>query len=353
MSSMTVALAFGGKSAEHEVSIRSAQAIHGALVELGCDVHCVGIDPAGMWRYQGAPSLFPGAVDPLAPEISLKLGRRIISFDDGGTSGIREIELDLLFPALHGHGGEDGTIQGLAAISNLPCVGSMTLGSAVSMDKDIAKRLLSTSDILVAPWMSCWREMPLWSDVTATLGSNIFVKPSSQGSSIGVHRVTNSHEYSLAFVDAARFDDKILLETEICGREIECGILETDGTLIASELGEIIPLGNHKFYDYIAKYEDENGARLSVPAGVTAEVEFKIKEISKHAFRCLGLQTFARVDFFLTVDNRIILNEVNTIPGFTSISMYPKMFESSGYSLTKLVGELLKTTIKSKSVKTV
>lgn len=347
-SRQVVALVFGGRSAEHEVSLRSAQAIHGALLELGCAVHCIGIDRAGIWRYQGVPASFPGFVDQSAPAVSISLGHQVISYDDGGPSGLRKIELDVLYPALHGPWGEDGTIQGLAAMSNLPCVGSGTLGSAIAMDKDIAKRLLSADKISVAPWLSCSRTMPPWSEVVAELGNSVFVKPASLGSSIGVRHVTDAKEYARAFEEAKRFDDKVLLETKISGREIECGVLEIGDRLIASELGEIIPLGDHEYYDYVAKYDDENGARLCVPADLVAEVKAQIQEISRRAFRCLGLRTLARIDFFLTADDGIILNEVNTLPGFTSISMYPKMFECSGYPLTKLVSEILKATVEPK-----
>ena len=345
---LRIALVFGGRSAEHEVSLRSARTIYGALLELGCDIHCIGIDRAGIWRYHGVHGSFPDIVNEAAPEVSIKLGRRVISYDDGGSRGHREVELDLLYPALHGPWGEDGTIQGLAAMSNLPCVGSATLGSAVSMDKDVAKRLLKSDGIVVAPWLSCSRAMPPWSEIIARLGTSIFVKPASLGSSVGVRHVTNEKEYALAFEAAAGFDDKILLETEIRGREIECGVLEIGDRLIASELGEITPLGDHRYYDYAAKYEDDSGARLSVPACLMAEIKHQMQETAKRAFRCLGLRTLARVDFFLAEDGTIILNEVNTLPGFTSISMYPKMFECSGYALTSLVAEILKGTVEPK-----
>ncbi|CAG8867951.1 D-alanine--D-alanine ligase A [Pseudomonas fluorescens] len=212
------------------------------------------------------------------------------------------------------------------------------------MDKDFTKRLLKEAGISVTPWMAA-QAMPAWSSVVQALGHVVFVKPASSGSSIGVSRVTNAEEYTRAFTEASRSDIKVIVEAEVCGREIECGILEVNGELVASELGEIIPLGKHRFYDYKAKYEDEAGARLCVPCCLPAEIKSEMQRLSKQAFECLGLEGLARVDFFLREDGSVVLNEVNTLPGFTSISMYPKMFEFSGYPLKKLVAQLVRSTV--------
>ena len=215
------------------------------------------------------------------------------------------------------------------------------------MDKDFTKRLLKDAGISVTPWMAV-QAMPAWPAVVQTLGSIVFVKPASSGSSIGVSRVTDAGEYTRAFAEASKFDSKVILEAEVRGREIECGILQVGGELVASELGEIIPLGKHRFYDYNAKYEDEAGARLCVPCCLPAELKSQMQRLSKQAFDCLGLEGLARVDFFLREDGSVVINEVNTLPGFTSISMYPKMFEYTGYSLKKLVGQLLRATVNMK-----
>ncbi len=341
--SLEIALVYGGRSAEHDVSVRSANTVYPALMRLGHVVHCIHIDRLGIWRYQ-ADGALKGAIDEKAPVVSLQLGRRILSFLSEESQ--KEVEIDVIYPALHGPWGEDGTLQGLAAMSNLPCVGSSTLGSAVAMDKDVTKKLLQYHQIAVAPWMtSSCTTMPAWLDVVSKLGDAIFVKPASLGSSVGVCRVTNEEQFRHSILDAAKFCNKIVIETEIRGREIECGILQTAEGLVASDLGEITPLGNHQFYDYDAKYDDQKGAQLVVPADVSIDVKRRIQEIAKCAFHCLGLKTLARIDFFLTQDGEIILNEVNTLPGFTSISMYPKMFASSGYSLDKLVEAILRDTM--------
>lgn len=342
---LNIALVFGGRSAEHDVSLRSANTIYRALKQLKHDIHCIGIDRSGVWHYQAANGAFPMTVDEDAPTASLRLGRPVVSFTPKDASGEIEIELDVIFPALHGPWGEDGTIQGLAAMSNLPCVGSSTLGSAIAMDKDVSKRLLRDRWIAVAPWITCSDTMPAWSEVVSELGRAVFVKPAALGSSVGIRRVTEEKEFRQAFEEAAAFGKKIILEMEIRGREIECGVLETAAGLVASDLGEITPLGSHRFYDYDAKYLDEAGARLTVPTGVPLDVKDRIQEISKSAFRCLELRTLARIDFFLTDGGEIVLNEANSLPGFTSISMYPKMFESSGYPLERLVEIILNNTL--------
>jgi D-alanine-D-alanine ligase len=341
MAAMALGLVFGGRSPEHDVSLLSAKRIYGALLELGCEVHCIGIDRSGIWRYHNVSDSFPKAVDGSAPVVSMRLGYPIIFYEDARSGEVCEVKLDLLFPALHGPWGEDGTIQGLAAMSNLRCVGSSTLGSAIAMDKDITKRLLRAEGIAITPYIACEQRMPPWHEVVAKLGGSIYVKPASQGSSIGVQRIVNADEYELAFAEAANLDAKVLLETEIRGREIECGILQVDGKFIASEPGEIIPLGPHIYYDYVAKYADKNGARLCIPAVLSEKTKMTIQELSKRAFKCLGLSSFARIDFFLTEDEEIILNEANSLPGFTDVSMYPQMFGHSGYSLTCLIEKIL------------
>ncbi|MCO7516185.1 D-alanine--D-alanine ligase [Pseudomonas guariconensis] len=340
MKQIVIALVFGGRSAEHAVSVRSASVIHAALMSLGHHVHCVGIDQEGNWRYHGDSKDFPAAVDLNAPVVSIRPGQRTIMFvaDD---HSVVEVKLDLLFPALHGRWGEDGTIQGLAAMCNLPCVGAGVLGSAVSMDKDVAKRLIQSSGIIVAPWVTL-NTMQSWEELVERLGSTtLFVKPASSGSSIGVSRVSSAEAYAQAFAVAAQMDHKILVEAEVCGREIECGVLELKEGLVVSELGEVIPGDGYDYYDYQAKYDGIGGASLCIPSSLSLELIVRIQSLSKQVFRCLDLKGYARIDFFLANDSSIILNEVNTLPGFTDSSMYPKMFEYSGYPLARLVSELV------------
>lgn len=343
-----IALAFGGRSSEHSVSLRSASTLHAALVALGYHVHCVGIDREGNWRYQGDPREFPGAVDQSAPLISIRPGHPSLTYTAQGGDGI-EIVIDLLFPALHGRWGEDGTIQGLAAMCGLPCVGSGVLGSAMSMDKDITKKVAQSSGLVVGPWLAM-KHMHPWKEVVEYLGSNtLFVKPATSGSSIGVSRVSSALEYSEAFAIAAQYDTKVLVEAEICGREIECGVLELEEGLVASAVGEIQKKQGHEYYDYQAKYDSSSEASLQVPSSLPSDLVEHIQSLSVQAFKCLELEGYARVDFFLTEKGEVILNEVNTLPGFTSASMYPKMLGHSGYPLVKLVGALVEYTLSSAS----
>lgn len=342
---LNIALIFGGRSAEHEVSIRSANTLYHALKNLGHTIHCIGIDRDGLWHYQTVDGAFLTAVDCNAPVITLTPGQQTLSYCVAGSASPVQIHPDLLYPALHGPWGEDGTFQGLAAMCNLPCVGSPTLGSAIAMDKDVAKRLLRERQIAVAPWLACSDKMPTWEEVISVLGNAVFVKPAALGSSVGVRKVASADEFTVAYAEAAQLGGKVLLETEIHGREIECGVLEVDGMLLASEPGEIVTQGNHPFYDYNAKYEDDNGAQLLVPAEMPHDIKLRIQGISRAVFRCLELKTLARIDFFLTADNRLIVNEANTLPGFTSISMYPRMFARTGYPLEKLVDTIVQHTL--------
>lgn len=340
MEKIVIALIFGGRSTEHFVSLRSAAAIHTALMALGHRVHCIGIDQKGTWRYHGQPRTCPSEVNCAAPVISLCPGQRSLTYAANGQRAV-EVEIDLLFPALHGRWGEDGTLQGLAAMCGIPCAGTGVLGSAVSMDKDMTKRLLKFSGVAVAPWMAM-RTMCSWDEVVECLGStSLFVKPATSGSSIGVSKVSNASEYAQAYAIAAQIDTKVLVEAEILGREIECGVLESASGLLASVLGEIVTKEGQRFYDYQAKYDVAGAVDICVPCQLPQSIVSSIQELSKKAFRCLELTGYARVDFFLKNDGTILLNEVNTLPGFTNTSMYPKMLECSGFSLPNLVGEIV------------
>ncbi|MFP3862231.1 D-alanine--D-alanine ligase family protein [Pseudomonas capeferrum] len=348
MKQNVIALVFGGRSSEHSVALSSASTIHAALMALGHRVHCVGIDREGNWRYQGEPCQFPGAVDRSAPLISIRPGHPSLSYTTQGSDTV-EIGIDLLFPALHGRWGEDGTIQGLAAMCGLPCVGSGVLGSAMSMDKDVTKRMVQSFGVVVGPWVAMSSMRP-WEELVECLGSStLFVKPATSGSSIGVSRVSNALEYAEAFAIAVRQDTKVLVEAEICGREIECGVLEGEEGLMASVVGEILKKKGHAYYDYQAKYDSNSGTDLRVPSLLPPDIVARIQASSVQVFRCLDLKGYARVDFFLTEDGEIILNEVNSLPGFTSASMYPKMFECSGYPPAKLVGALVEYALSSAS----
>jgi D-alanine-D-alanine ligase len=251
--------------------------------------------------------------------------------------------VDVLFPVLHGVFGEDGSVQGYAEVADVPFVGCGVLGSAAAMDKDIAKRLLSAAGLAVARSHTARRgEETSFGDVSGTLGLPLFVKPARQGSSVGVGKARTADEFGAALSNAFAHDDKVLIEEFVEGREIECGVLErADGSLAVSVPGEIIPAESHGFYSYEAKYIDADGAALAIPAELPAMLVAAVQDMSRRAFRALACEGMARVDFFMRRDLSVFVNEVNTIPGFTNISMYPKTFAASGIDYSELIERLI------------
>ena len=252
--------------------------------------------------------------------------------------------VDVVFPVLHGPFGEDGTVQGAAEIAGVPYVGSGVLGSAAAMDKDVAKRLMRDGGLPIARFLTFVQgDAPAFEAVVAELGRPVFVKPARLGSSVGISKAATEQEFAKAVAEAFRHDRKILVEEYVRGREIECGVLEgEDGSLIASLPGEIVPSNRHGFYTYEAKYLDEEGAAIRVPADLPPEVSDKVRKLSIEAFRALGCEGLARIDFFLREDGKLVVNEVNTLPGFTNISMYPKVMEALGISYPDLVDRLIR-----------
>jgi D-alanine-D-alanine ligase len=251
----------------------------------------------------------------------------------------------VVFPVLHGPFGEDGTVQGLLKLANIAFVGAGVLGSAIGMDKDVMKRLLRDAGIPVVRFMVANRYSSNgidFDDVRDQLGLPLFVKPANLGSSVGIHKVNDRDEFERAVRDALNYDNKILIEECIKGREIECSVLGNDNP-IASVPGEILP--RHEFYSYEAKYLDENGAVLEIPAKLPAETSERIRQLATKTFTVLCCEGMARVDFFLRNDEEIIVNEINTIPGFTRISMYPKLWEATGISYSDLIDRLIQLAI--------
>jgi len=254
----------------------------------------------------------------------------------------KKIFFDVAFPVLHGPYGEDGTIQGLFKLANVPFVGASVAGSAVGMDKDVTKRLLRDAGIPTGMFLVFHKNEKgsiSFRDVKKKLGMPMFVKPANLGSSVGVFKVHNEDEFKKAIRKAFLYDTKILIEEYIKGREMECAVLGNE-VMQASVPGEIRP--KHEFYSYEAKYLDENGAALDIPAKVSSALIKKIQDLSKKTCQILCCEGMARVDFFLTQKNELYVNEINTLPGFTSISMYPKLWEASGISNEKLVDFLIK-----------
>jgi len=250
--------------------------------------------------------------------------------------------MDVVFPVLHGPFGEDGTVQGLLKLAGIPFVGPSILGSAVGMDKDVMKRLLRDAGIPIAAFMvfkRSERDAIHFRDVKKRLGIPVFVKPANLGSSVGVSKVNNKKGFLRACENAFQYDNKILVEAYIKGREIECAVLGNEHPL-ASLPGEVIP--SHEFYSYEAKYLDDKGARLQVPARLSPSATKAVQRLAVQTFTTLCCEGMARVDFFLRDNGKLIVNEINTIPGFTAISMYPKLWGASGVSYQKLIDTLLK-----------
>jgi D-alanine-D-alanine ligase len=343
---LRVGVLFGGQSAEHEVSLQSARNVIEAIDPKKYQVVLLGIDRAGRWHLESATRFLLDAEDPRrirlgegGEDVALVPGDRSDLIRLGG-SGLEE-PLDVIFPVLHGPLGEDGTVQGLLRLANIPFVGSGVLGSAVAMDKDVAKRLLRDSGIPVADWVSLRRRDPARPDfarLAERLGLPLFVKPANMGSSVGVHRVADEDAFEAAVKDAFAYDRKVLVEEHIDGREIECAVLGNEAPL-ASVPGEIIP--RHDFYSYEAKYLDQEGADLVIPADLSEDDAQRVQDLAIRTFQALCCEGMARVDFFLQPGGRLLVNELNSIPGFTRISMYPKLWEATGLGYSALVDRLI------------
>ncbi|HPK00175.1 MAG TPA: D-alanine--D-alanine ligase [Candidatus Hydrogenedentes bacterium] len=342
-----VGVVFGGKSTEHAVSLLSAQSIIRTLDPERFEMVFIGIDKEGRWALCDNARPLLHADDP--EQIALCPSAHPVAVVPGGseqrlsvlTDSHRATPIDVVFPVLHGPLGEDGTVQGMLKLANLPFVGAGVLGSAVGMDKDVAKRLLRDAGIPVANFLAVNARHAVtltYDEVVTRLGSPFFIKPANAGSSVGVSKVTNTEDYATALREALKFDTKVLIEEFIEGREIECAVLGNDEPT-ASCLGEIIP--THDFYSYEAKYLDEHGALLKIPAEIEQGTGEHLRRLAVQTFQTLCCEGMARVDFFLRPNGKAIVNEINTIPGFTSISMYPKLWEASGLPYGKLVERLI------------
>jgi D-alanine-D-alanine ligase len=342
-----IAVLFGGRSTEHEVSVMSATNVVRAIDGARYEVVPIYIDRLGTWRLS---SLDAGVL--ARPESGARLslvpggGGRLVALPDAGPAHDLP-PVDLLFPVLHGQNGEDGSLQGLARVARLPLVGCDILGSAATLDKDVAKRLLKEAGLPVARWVAIRRDaVPAFGDLVQALGLPLFVKPASQGSSVGVSKVSTEAEFQAALAEGFKYDRKLLAEEFISGREIECAVLEdADGSLSVSRPGEIVPAARHGFYSYDAKYVDADGAALKVPADLPAELERTLCDTAGAAFRAAGCDGWTRVDFFVTGDGRFLINELNTIPGCTNISMYPLAMQASGVPMRDVVDCLVRQAV--------
>ncbi|MGH2675471.1 MAG: D-alanine--D-alanine ligase family protein [Actinomycetota bacterium] len=345
---LRVLLVFGGRSAEHEVSVVSARSVLEALDPARYEVVAVGIDKDGGWHLLPGPPALPEGVTGELPAVApgagsdVSLDRVPSTRELVSSSGDRE-SVDVVFPLVHGPFGEDGTLQGLFEMAGIPYVGAGVTGSALGMDKALQKTLFTTAGLPVVPHEVVpereWREDP--EAVTAraeSMGMPLFVKPAALGSSVGITKVKTPADLEPAMEDALRYGRKALIEQAAEGvREIECAVLGNDDP-VASVPGEIIPTA--EFYDYRAKYLDES-TRLIVPADLSPEITEEVQRMAVAAFRAIDAEGMARVDFFFRQPDELIVNEINTIPGFTTVSMYPRLWEASGVSYPELVDRLI------------
>jgi D-alanine-D-alanine ligase len=342
-----VAILYGGKSAEHEISLQSARSVASVMDKDKYEIILIGIGRDGRWYVDQNRKLLDNADQVIENEHTL------VKVNPGGAQDTfleclqdKVIgHLDVVFPVLHGPLGEDGSVQGLLKLANIPFVGADVLGSSIGMDKDVMKRLLRDAGIPVAAFFAfnqAQKEKIDYLSIETKLGMPCFIKPANLGSSVGIQKVSDVDSFNKAVDHAFLYDRKIIIEEAIVGREIECSVLGNEKP-IASLPGEIIP--KHSFYSYEAKYLDEQGALLEIPAKLDSGIIQKIQEYAVEAYQVLCCEGMARVDMFLSQDDKIYVNEINTIPGFTNISMYPKLWEASGISYSQLIDRLIELAI--------
>jgi D-alanine-D-alanine ligase len=352
-----VVILFGGRSGEHEVSIVSATSVFRALDRSKYEVTLVGIDKQGHWLLPNETRLLAQSSNPKLVSLNqnsdassvlpFDVDRKLLVLDaKGAPIAGSEFRADVVIPILHGTNGEDGTLQGLLELANVPYVGSGVLGSALCMDKDVAKRVLRDAGLPIVPFMVAKRHefkndaKKIVNAAAQRFGFPFFVKPANLGSSVGVGKIKSERDAIEKIEAALSFDSKVLIEQAIDARELECAVLGNNDPQ-ASVVGEIVP--QQEFYSYEAKYVDENGAVLKIPASdIDPTLEARVRKLAVEAFKALECSGMARVDFFLDrKSGELFVNELNTIPGFTPISMYPKLWEASGLSYSKLLDRLI------------
>ncbi|MCH2693278.1 MAG: D-alanine--D-alanine ligase [Acidobacteriia bacterium] len=350
---ITVGLLFGGKSSEHEVSLQSAASILTAIDQNKYNLVLVGITKEGQWRSD--PNFSSGQLSeildkgiPVFLASNFEGSGHLIQFDPSSDWVGKKIKIDVFFPVLHGPFGEDGKIQGLFEMANVPYVGAGVLSSAIAIDKCMTKTLFQQAGLPTVPFISMhlekWNQdqKEIEKKIAETFGYPCFVKPANLGSSIGISRVTRSENLLRALDLATQFDNKILIEKAIEAREIECSVLGNSNPQVSIP-GEIITISD--FYDYQSKYLNDN-TQLVIPAPLETDKVKQIQDFSKRSFQLIDCRGMARVDFFIEkLTNKLYLNEINTIPGFTPISMYPKLWEESGVTYSRLIDKLIELAI--------
>jgi D-alanine-D-alanine ligase len=344
-----VAVIYGGRSSEHGISVVSAGSVLAALDPERYDVVAVGITPDGGWQLTDTDPAMLRIADRELPEVPKGVAvvlppdptrHQLVSVDPG--SAVRVLEtVDVVFPVLHGRFGEDGTIQGLLEMAGVPYVGSGVFASAAAMDKGFTKKLLAAAGLPVGDYEVLRRGDSVAAIELAHLGLPVFVKPARAGSSVGISKVTEASALRDAIEFAFGHDDKVLVEAAVPGRELECGVLEdADGRPVASVPAEIRLVRGHDWYDFDAKYLDD-ACEFDIPPALAGDVIARVQSVACQAYEALDCAGLARVDFFLRPDGELIVNEVNTMPGFTPISMFPRMWAASGVDYPTLVDRLV------------
>lgn len=350
-----VGLIFGGKSSEHEVSLASAQSVARAIDQEKYAVVLIGVSKDGRWiagsnalkqlaAASPTPLLAPGLENNGAPAASeMTTTEELVPGAAGKTSPLASI--DVAFPLVHGPFGEDGTIQGLLELADIPYVGAGVAASAVGMDKALMKAIFRANDLPQVDWRVIlrreWESKPEETirSIERAFGYPCFIKPANLGSSVAVTKAHTWDELAQALATAAQFDRKLIAERAVDAREIECSVLGNDEPVVAIP-GEVIL--QREFYDYTAKYAENVGTELKIPADLTAEQTRSVQDLAVRAFKAIDGSGLARVDFFIErMTNRILLNEINTIPGFTAVSMYPRMWAQTGLTFAALIDRLI------------
>ena len=335
MGKTRVGIIYGGRSVEHEISILSARNIVHNIDKDKFETTLIGIDKSGKWFLTNAMEQRISEGEPL----ELLLDTTSPEFRTASSKHI----FDVVFPVLHGTDGEDGAVQGLLQTLGIAYVGSDVLGSAVAMDKLVSKQLLEANNVPVAAYLHYFiqdRKRISYPEVTDKLGHSIIVKPVNLGSSVGVTKVNSVEDFETAIDDAFQYDNSILIEEFIEGREVECAVLGNENPIV-SIAGEIKLSDKYDFYSYTAKYEDPDSADIVIPAAMDKEVHNRIKEYSLRAYQVLHCSDLSRVDLFVTKENKVFVNEVNTLPGFTNISMYPSLLQYENVPYQELITRLI------------
>jgi D-alanine-D-alanine ligase len=339
-----VAVVYGGRSSEHGISVVSAGSVMKALDRDKYDIVSVGISASGQWMLTDGDPARMAIVDRHVPEVTD--GSPMLMAPDPTALADSIGDVDVVFPVLHGRFGEDGTIQGLFEMADVPYVGSGVFASAAAMDKEMTKKLLAASGLAVGDYVVLRRRDRVSVADVAHLGLPVFVKPARAGSSVGITKVKDHAELADAVELAFQHDNKVLVEAAVTGREVECGVLEgADGEPHASVPAEIRLVRGHDWYDFEAKYLDD-ACEFDIPANLAPEVTADVQAAARKAFTALDCAGLARVDFFVADSGEVIVNEVNTMPGFTPISMYPRMWAASGVAYPELLDRLIQAALR-------